>query len=280
LIQPARTELPGVDFAHDSRTLGRTKAACVLVPQGRPPDSGWPTCYLLHSYGGNRFSWLFNGGEAAMFGEIDAVFVFPESGRRWFINDISGRRYADYFIADLLPAVEAQFPCRKSRESRIVGGFSMGGAAAVYLSLIHPELIGAAFSYGGAFYASDRVGDPYADVRHTNCMMPTEADHNRVWGPPGSPVRKRYDPDRLLAQAARQPQQPSIAIEVGLHDYPRVLAQNRRMHAALTSAGMRHGYAERPGDHSWPFAVAAATRILSSSAIGLRRAPARSGAAP
>lgn len=256
-----------MDFTHDSRALGRSKTARVLVPSGSPPDGGWPTCYLLHSYGGNRCSWLLNG--ISPFDEIDAVFVFPESGRRWFINDISGRRYADYFVADLLPAVEARFPCRRSRESRVVGGFSMGGAAAVYLSLIHPELIGAAFSYGGAFYASDRVGDPYADLRHANCMMPTETDHNRVWGPPGSPVRKQYDPDRLLAQTAHQPR-PSIAIEAGLHDHPRVLAQNRRMHTALTSAGIRHDYAERPGDHSWPFAVAAATRILSNSGIALR----------
>jgi putative tributyrin esterase len=270
LIQPARTDLPGVDFAHDSRALGRRKITRVLAPKGPPPDGGWPTFYLLHSHGGNRCSWLLHGRNAPLFSEIDAIFVFPESGRRWFINDISGRRYADYFVRDLLPAVEAQFPCRRSRESRVVGGFSMGGAAAVYLSLIHSELIGSAFSYGGAFYASDRVGDPYADLRHTSCMMPTETDHNRVWGPPGSPVRKQYDPDRLLAQAARQPQQPSIAIEVGLHDYPRVIAQNRRMHRALTSVGMRHSYAERPGDHSWPFAVAAATRVLFSSTIGPR----------
>ena len=34
-------------------------------------------------------------------------------------------------------------------------------------------------------------------------------------------------------------EQPSIAIEVGLDDHPRVLAQNRRMHTALTSVGMR-----------------------------------------
>lgn len=272
MIQPACTELPGVDFVHDSRALGRRKIARVLVPNGSPPDGGWPACYLLHSYGGNRCSWLLNAGTVPLFDDIDAVFVFPESGRRWFINDISGRRYADYFVADLLPAVEQQFPCRTSRESRVIGGFSMGGAAAVYLSLIYPELIGAAFSYGGAFYASDRVGDPYADLRHSDCMMPTETDHNRVWGRPGSPVREYYDPDQLLAQAARQPQQPSIAIEVGIQDYPRVLTQNRRMHTALTSVGMRHSYAERAGDHTWPFAIAAATRFLSNTASG-RRVP-------
>lgn len=268
MIHPVRSELSGVDFAHDSRALGRTKIARLLVPNGPPPDGGWPTCYLLHSYGGNRYSWLLNGGDAGLFdGEIATVFVFPESGRRWFINDISGRRYADYFVADLLPAVEAEFPCQSSREARFVGGFSMGGAAAVYLSLIRPDLIGAAFSYGGAFYASDRVGDPYADLRQTNCMMPTEADHNRVWGPPGSPVRQQYDPDRLLAQAACRPHRPSITIEVGLRDYARVLAQNRRMHRALTSVGIPHSYAEREGDHSWLSAVASASRVWGAGRV-------------
>jgi putative tributyrin esterase len=194
---------------------------------------------------------------------MNMVFVFPESGRRWFINDVSGRRYADYFVADLIPAVEAEFPCSRTRESRIVGGFSMGGAAAIYMALVYPELIGASLSYAGAFYASDRTGDPYQDQRHEECMMPTENEHNRVWGPPGSDVRKQYDPDRLIGHAARKQQRPTMAIEVGVDDYPRVVQQNRRMHAALTSFGMEHRYEERAGDHSWPFAIAAALRILS-----------------
>ena len=194
---------------------------------------------------------------------MDMVFVFPESGRRWFINDVCGRRYADYFVADLIPAVESEFPCSRTCKSRVVGGFSMGGAAAIYLSLVYPELIGASLSYGGAFYASDRIGDPYADQRHEGCMMPTESEHNRVWGPPDSDVRKQYNPDRLIAHAARKQQRPTMAIEVGVDDYPRVLQQNRRMHTVLTSVGMRHSYAERAGDHSWPFAIAAAVRVLS-----------------
>ena len=65
----------------------------------------------------------------------------------------------------------------------------MGGAAAIYMALVYPELIGASLSYAGAFYASDRTGDPYQDQRHEECMMPTENEHNRVWGPPGSDVR-------------------------------------------------------------------------------------------
>ena len=84
--------VPGVDFEHDLHALRRRKLARVPALDDRPPDGGWPTCYLLHSFGGNRCSWLCNCEGVAPFVDMNMVFVFPESGRRWFINDVSGRR--------------------------------------------------------------------------------------------------------------------------------------------------------------------------------------------
>ncbi len=262
-MQPIREkELPGTEFRHYSAALGRTKTARVLVPPRRPPEQGWPTCYLLHAFGGNRLSWLRCFDPSSVMVDFGALLVFPESGRRWFINDASGNRYEDYLVNDCVPAIDAAFHTNRSAESRSIGGFSMGGAAAVLLSLLYPDIFASSFAYAGAFYASRREGDPYAAFRANGCFMPTESEHERVWGAVGSHVREMYDTDRLIKRASRRRAWPKIILEVGVDDYERVVAQNRKVHRALDDAGLKHVYAEYPGDHSWPFAAASAKRAI------------------
>jgi putative tributyrin esterase len=255
-------EFPGADFRHYAASLGRQKVARVLVPPGPPPAQGWCTCYLLHAFAGNRLSWLRHVEFSLSELGCGLLLIFPESGRRWFINDASGNRYEDYLVHDLVSAIDTAFPTDRRAQARIIGGFSMGGAAAVYLSLRHPELFHGSFAYAGAFYASRREGDPYAAERAGGCMMPTESEHNRVWGLPGNAVRKIYDPDELIKRARVGDAAPRIFLEVGVDDYPRVVEQNRKMHFALAAAGFEHTYVEYSGDHSWSLAAASAKRAL------------------
>ncbi|MCP3097326.1 esterase family protein [Myxococcus sp. K15C18031901] len=252
--------LAGHEFEHDAPALGRRKVAWVRVPSRRAPAGGFPVCFLLHPFGGDRLSWARQAGDfLAHFGE-EWAFVFPESGRRWFMNDVSGRRYEDYLVEDLLPAVQASFPVSCDARRRLVGGFSMGGAGAVHLALRHPALFPRAFAIAGAFFASEREGDPYAALRGGACMMPTQQEHERVWGPPGSEVRRVYDTGRLVEAAAGQGL--TLALEVGTEDHPRVVEMNRRMHRLLVTTGMSHTYDECPGDHGWDYAARAAPRVL------------------
>jgi S-formylglutathione hydrolase FrmB len=258
------TALPGADLPHRAAALGRRKVARVVVPAGPHPATGLPVCYLLHSFAGDRRSWLRALGPAVGEPPLSRwVLVAPESGRRWFINDHGGRRYEDYLLDDLVPAVEASLGAPVDASRQVIGGFSMGGAAAVALALRHPRRFPRAFAYAGAFYANRRQGDPYRHLRDGACLMPTEAEHDRVWGPPGSPVRERHDPDRLIAAATAVGRWPRIALEVGLDDYPRVIEVNRQMHRALDEAGIAHHYREAGGDHGWPPAAAAARRLLA-----------------
>lgn len=261
-------EPSGSDFEHEAPTLGRTKVAHVVAPSGPPPAGGFPVCYMLHAFGGDRLSWARHGREFLAEHRERVLFVFPESGRRWFMNDASGKRYEDYLLADLLPAVEAAFPVARSAGSRFIGGFSMGGAGAVHLALRNPGWFSRAFAIAGAFYASERQGDPYASQRAGGCMMPTEAEHDRVWGPVGSETRRSYDTGALLRRAAASGSVPELALEVGLDDYPRVVEQNRRVHRSLDELGIAHAYAEHPGDHGWGFAASSAQRLLARLLVG------------
>lgn len=237
-----------------SRVLGREKGVNVVLPGGYsehgPPH---PVLYLLHGYGGGKDTWLVNTRLVDLLQDSRTVVVLPQSGRRWFINDHAGLRYEDHFVHELVPAIDERFNTLAHRSGRAVGGFSMGGATALFLGLRHRAVFGAVASHAGAFEAPLRVGDPYARFRaDPGFAMPSVDSHERVWGPPGSETRHRYDPYRLIGQGATTPA-PALYLDIGTEDYDRMRAMNHRVRDALLARGHQVEYHERPGGHDWWF---------------------------
>lgn len=245
--EPLTLEVP-------SRILGRTKRATVLLPDGYEPHGpGHPVLYLLHGYGGGRGTWLERTRLAEYLRGSRLVVVMPESGRRWFVNDHAGLRYEDHFTEELLPAVDARFNTLARRSARAVGGFSMGGATALFLALRHRALFSAVTSHAGAFEAPRRIGDPYHEHRgEPDFVMPTVESHERVWGPPGSETRRSYDPYRLMAREDPLPP-PALYLDVGTGDHDRMVRMNRSVRDALRERGWPPEYRELPGGHDWQF---------------------------
>ncbi|MEK9518785.1 esterase family protein [Streptomyces venezuelae] len=237
-----------------SRLLGRDKGVNVVLPgdysEDGPPH---PVLYLLHGYGGSKETWLVNTRLVDLVGDSRTIVVLPQSGRRWFVNDHAGLRYEDHLVHELVPEIDARFHTRAHRSGRAVGGFSMGGAAALFLGLRHRDTFGAVASHAGAFEAPLRTGDPYAAFRSDPAFaMPTVESHERVWGPPGSETRRRYDPYRLIGQDSGTPP-PALYLDIGTEDHDRMRAMNRRVRDALRERGHEVTYHERPGGHDWRF---------------------------
>jgi len=255
---------PGYDLQHYSESLKRKKTLRIVPSAKTLNNNETRFCVFFHSFGGDRFSFLKHTSASFFKNFTNTVFIFPESGRYWFINDASGNRYEDYIILDLLPLISEHFNFEGNSKHMIIGGFSMGGAAAVYLSLKYPDIFDVSFSYSGAFYASERVGDPYAKDRQNKCMMPTENEHCRVWGLPGSMVRKMYDPNEIINFASRKKRTPKIIIAVGAQDYPRVIKMNRKMNEALENAKIKKIYSEIEGDHTWKWATSFTTDAIDT----------------
>ena len=249
---------PGFDLRHRSIGLDRDKRVRIVLPTAPCAERKAPLCILLHGFGGNRLAWFAEGGDRVRRMARRCALVLPESGRRWFINDEAGFRYESYLVDELVPELREILPDNVETGHIILGGFSMGGAAAVFLALRYPHLFPTAYSYGGAFFASRRTGDPYATLRDDACMMPLQGEHDRVWGGRGSRTRRTYDPVSLVRESvAKQSLPAAIRLEVGREDYARVLNHNRRMRRVLGAAGIDHSYEEVPGDHSWPAALRA-----------------------
>ncbi|WP_231627074.1 alpha/beta hydrolase [Streptomyces apocyni] len=252
-----------------STTLGVDKRVSVLVPGGCA--TGVPVLYLLHGFGGSRETWLSRTRLLEHLDGTGLMVVLPESGRRWFINDHRGFRYEDYLQGELLPFVEDTYAVHVGPGRRAIGGFSMGGAAALMQALRHPGTYGVVVSHAGAFEAPLREGDPYRQLRGARDLaIPSVEAHERVWGPVGSVVRRRYDPHALLAALPAGPR-PVVYVDVGTEDYPRITAMNRRMAGALRRAGVVTEYHERPGAHDLTFLDHALPRSLQFVDDQLRR---------
>ncbi|MEV0370847.1 alpha/beta fold hydrolase [Streptomyces sp. NPDC050636] len=261
-----------------SPALGRDKRANVLLPGTYEENGpGHPVLYLLHGYGGGRNTWLEHTGLLSALEDSRLIVVLPESGRRWFVNDHAGLRYEDYLVQDLVPAVDERFNTLPDGSARAVGGFSMGGATALFLGLRHRDLFGAVLSHAGAFEAPRRIGDPYIAHRSDpGFLMPTVESHERVWGPPGSETRCRYDPYTLIAADSPLPP-PALYLDVGTGDYARMVRMNREVRDALRHRGWQVDYHEREGGHDWEFVNRAlpsslefvSTRLTGTTLIGV-----------
>ncbi len=59
--------------------------------------------------------------------------------------------YLQFFISELLPEIESNFPIDPSPQSRVVGGSSLGGTVSLHLALNYPEYFSRVLSQSGAF---------------------------------------------------------------------------------------------------------------------------------
>ena len=249
----------GHDFAHDSQILGRSKVAYIL-PSPEMPER--PVFVMLHPFGGKRTSWAKHAPDLMAQLARDFVVVLPECGRNWFIDDHSGRNYEQYLVRELIPSVRTRY---RANGPVSIGGFSMGGASAFFLALRHANMFASAFAVAGAFLAGNRVGDPYQAVRSDDLMMPTEAEHDRVWGPTGSQVRAKYDPAAMIGELKGHAPLPKFYFEVGRHDYPRALEASQKMSELLDAAGAEFEFACHEGGHDWDYAAAGMARLIEQS---------------
>lgn len=237
-----------------SQKLNRKKKINVILPgPSGTAESTYPVLYLLHGYGGNRDTWINNTSIVQYAKANRLIIVLPESGRRWFINDFEGYHYEDYLTEELITYIDKTYPTIPGRDSRGIGGFSMGGAAAVFQVFRHPDLFSLALSLSGAFEAPMREGDPYAEFRcDPGLLMPTEEIHNRTWGAPGSATRAMYDPYQIIHKWEHR-HKISLYLNMGLDDYERMIKMNRNFHKALIRGNIKHQYYEFSGKHDREF---------------------------
>jgi S-formylglutathione hydrolase len=229
------------DVSFFSAALQRQMPYRVYLPAKLPPGQKLPVVYLLHGNGGGYREWS-NYSNVAEFAARGLILVMPEGGSSYYANSAlkPEDRYEDYLIHDLIADVQTRFPTVARRENRAVIGVSMGGFAAVYLSLTHPDL----FIFAGAISPAIDVPSRRFSFRRWSQSMRFRS----IFGPGGSQARRSRDPF-LIVQSANRTVTPYIYLTAG--EQEPLLEPNRRFAARLRERHFSYEFHTKPGGHDW-----------------------------
>lgn len=135
-------------ISYPSKTIGNNRKVTIYTPPGFSKNKKYPVLYLLHGIGGDEKEWL-NGGTPQVIMDnlyadkkaVPMIIVMPNG--RAMKDDAAGgnimapdkvQAFATFerdLMDDLIPFIEKSYPVMANRESRAIGGLSMGGGGAI-----------------------------------------------------------------------------------------------------------------------------------------------------
>lgn len=146
---------PGLEHhVLSSKAMGHDVGYVVATPPEYDASGAtkYPVVYFLHGMGGNEsadsggFSGLIRGAILAK-KMPPAICVFPNGGRSGYRDNVE-----KMIVDELIPLIDKTYPTKAGATNRVAAGFSMGGAGAVRLSILHPDLFCGAGSWGGGMW--------------------------------------------------------------------------------------------------------------------------------
>jgi len=180
---------------------------------------------------------------------LGVILVKVNGGAGWYLDSpcIENSQYESHIIKELIPHVESTFPSMGSRLSlppsnfpsignsafRGISGHSMGGFGTISLLCRYPEL----FSVGAIHCASLRFMPP--DDHRGSFIEDLMSDDE---------LRATF-PDNFMNALIRP--DLKLRITVGQNDDPRIVQENRDLHALLSENNQTHFYEETPGGHEY-----------------------------
>lgn len=258
-VVPARAQIAEtrVDCSSlPSKILGRDVSYCAaLPPEYERETSAYPVLYFLHGLFENDRSWTDHGGRQ-IWADLMAshkigkfIVVLPDGGETFYINSFDDSvKYEDFFIQELVPAIDHRYRTIARREDRGISGVSMGGYGALHLGMRHPDVFGAASAQSAALIAA---------IPHP---LPTEGRwgfYARVLQQPfGSPLNEAYfnaNNPLTLAQHPEKFPRLKLYFDCGDQDRYGFDAGAKLLDQILTAKGFPHQFALRPGNHGWSY---------------------------
>jgi len=231
---------------YNSPGNGKIRRVTIYTPPEYESNTQkYPVLYLMHGIGGDEEAWMGLGrasqildnliaqGKAvpmilvmtngnvsqdAAPGEASEGFIKPT----FMLPQTMDGKFEETFI-DILKFVESNYRVKATKENRAIAGLSMGGYHTSYISRYFPNT----FDYMGLF---------------------SPALNNKPEQYPSAPAYQNLD-EKLKKQMANGFKWYWIAI--GKNDVPILYNAVQDYRKKLDSMGMKYGYLETEGGHTW-----------------------------
>jgi esterase/lipase superfamily enzyme len=210
---------------------------------------------MLHGLGGDHTQWMRTGllatatdlmqrGEIAPF-----IIVLPDGERGYWVDHANnGPRFGSYVSRDLVATVDRDYRTLAARDSRAIGGMSMGGHGALQLALNNPETFRVVGAHSVALRDKDQAFEFFGDQQYFQA----------------------HDPVSLVQSRADVARQLVISVDIGTTDPWKDAAD--AFHGKLQSSGLVHLWSVDAGGHDDAYWAA---HVPSTCAGSLHRAPHR-----
>lgn len=221
-----------------SAVMNKNIKTCVITPDTyEKSDKKFPVVYLLHGYSGNYATWVSSFKEVANQVDKYGFIVIGVDGNHssWYFDSPIDPtfKYESYIIDELVPFIDAKYKTIASRKGRAISGFSMGGHGALYLSMKHQEVYGAAGSMSGG--VDFRTFSENWDIKK---RLGSIIDFPENWNK--NTVINMLD--MIKSNKLK------LIIDCGVDDF--FIDVNRKLHEKMLILKIDHDYTERPGKHN------------------------------
>lgn len=255
--QPAGKIMESLEFK-SALMKQPVKFTIYLPPDYDTSQRRYPVVYLLHGYSDDDTGWLQFGeapyitDEAIANREIPPmIIVMPDGGVTWYVNDYKGKTpWADMFIKEFIPYIDATYRTRPKKEFRGIAGLSMGGYGALETAMRNPDLFTACVAFSAGVMTDDELTS-MADDRYENMFgflfgegLKGNARITDQWS--------AFSPLHLLdSQPKDKLKSVRYYIDCGDDDF--LYKGNSALHVKMRDLEIPHEYRVRDGHHSWVY---------------------------
>ena len=203
------------------------------------PDAKFPTVYLLNGYSGDYKNYIERVPrlkETA--NRYGMIVVMPDGRDSWYWDSPvdPSMQMETFFVEDLIPYIDANYPTIPQADKRAISGLSMGGHGALWLGMRHPELFKNMASMSGGVDIR-----PFPKNWKMAKRLGKKEDNPEVWD--------QHTVINLVPTLKNGEQ--NILFDCGKDDF--FAEVNNNLHAEMDKYGIDHDYIVRPGKHSWPY---------------------------
>ncbi|MEE0978047.1 MAG: alpha/beta hydrolase family protein [Muribaculaceae bacterium] len=225
----------------NTKHLATPMKATVLLPDSalKNPDAKFPTVYLLNGFSGDYRNWIERVPRIKeLSNRYGLILVMPDGRDSWYWDSPIDpqMQMESFFVKDLVPYIDANYPTKGTADQRAISGLSMGGHGALWLGMRHPELFKSAASMSGGVDIR-----PFPKNWKMAKRLGKKEDNPEVW--------EQHTVINLVPQLENG--QINLLFDCGKDDF--FAEVNENLHKSLVEHGIDHDYITRPGKHSWDY---------------------------